>query len=98
MRQCARLRLLVTCLLGILFLPHTALAQDTTISGLVTDTTDGVLPGATVTAVHVDSGNSFVGVSDTEGRYRIPALRPGVYTVTVELQGFATINREKLEM
>jgi hypothetical protein len=89
-------RVVLIGLLGLL--PVNALAQETALSGSVTDTTDAVLPGVTVTAVHVDSGNSFVGVSDTDGRYRIGALRTGVYTITVELSGFATVKREKFEL
>ena len=86
-------------LIGLLcMLPFDALAQETALSGLIPDTTDAVLPGVTVTAVHVESGNSFVGVSDTDGRYRIGALRTGVYSITVELSGFATVKREKFEL
>lgn len=77
--------------------PIRSLAQDTTLSGIVTDTTDAVLPGVTVTALHVDSGNTFVGVSDAEGRFRVGPLRTGRYTITVELQGFATVRRESVE-
>ena len=40
-------------------LPVLASAQDATITGTVTDTTGGVLPGVTVTVVHEASGISF---------------------------------------
>ena len=94
----ARYRILLAFLVALVALgPTRALAQDTTLSGVVTDTTDAVLPGVTVTALHVDSGNTFVGVSDAEGRFRVGPLRTGRYTITVELQGFATIRREGVE-
>jgi hypothetical protein len=37
--------------------PSVVRAQEVALSGTVTDSTDAVLPGVTVTAVHVDSGN-----------------------------------------
>ena len=55
---------LVTQLLvigAILMLPVVAQAQDSTLTGTVTDSTGGVLPGVTVTATNVESGNTFVG-------------------------------------
>jgi len=75
-----------------------ATAQETVIAGTVADETGGVLPGVTVTALHVDSGNTFLGVSDGAGAYRIGALRVGVYNVTAELTGFATQLHESVEM
>jgi hypothetical protein len=38
--------------------PFTAHAQEVSISGTITDATDAALPGATVTAVHIDTGHS----------------------------------------
>jgi hypothetical protein len=56
--------------------------------GTVTDQTQGVLPGVTVTV----SGSALMGtrtaVTDAEGKYRVPALPAGSdYTVVFELQG-----------
>ncbi len=62
------------------------------ITGAVKDATGAVLPGVTVTAVHEDSGNTFVSVTDERGGYRIPA-RVGAYRITAELQGFTTVTR-----
>ena len=42
----------------------------------------------TVTALHIDTGSTFVGVTDASGKYQINALRTGAYTVKVELPGF----------
>jgi hypothetical protein len=85
-------------LLGaILVLPVLAWAQEATLSGTVTDTTGGVLPGVTVTALHEASGNTFETVTDERGTYRIP-VRTGGYRLTAELQGFATVIRSGLEL
>ncbi len=64
--------------IGILALPVFAYAQEATLSGTVTDTTGGVLPGVTVTAVHEATGNSFVAVTDERGVFQIP-VRTGAY-------------------
>jgi hypothetical protein len=77
--------------------PGMARAQEATITGTITDSTGGVLPGATVTAINEDSGNTFVAVSDAEGRFRLP-LRIGSYRIAAELAGFATVTRTGLQM
>ena len=63
----------------------------------MTDSTGGVLPGVTVTAVLEATGNTFVAVTDDRGVYRIPA-RVGAYKISAELQGFTTIVREGLQL
>ena len=59
----------------LLILPALASAQEATLSGTVVDSTGGVLPGATITAVHEASGNTFEGVTDERGVYRIARPR-----------------------
>jgi hypothetical protein len=56
---------------ALLILPFSGFAQEATLSGTVTDTTGGVLPGVTLTAVHEASGNTFEGVTDERGVFRI---------------------------
>ena len=73
-------------------------AQETSLAGKVTDATEAVMPGATITAVHVDSGTTFVDVSDAAGEYQIGAMRPGIYRVVAELSGFSTITHAKVEL
>jgi len=84
-------------IIAILVLPVFAYAQEATLSGTVTDTTGGVLPGVTVTAVHEASGNTFEGVTDERGVFQIP-LRTGAYRITAQLQGFAVITRSGLDL
>src|SRR5919197_5650481 len=76
-----------------LFFATIAQAQDATVNGTVTDTTGGVLPGVTVTALHTATGNTFFAVTDDRGNYRLP-LRVGMYRLTLELQGFASVARQ----
>jgi len=77
-------------------LPAAARAQEVSLSGAITDATDAALPGVTVTALHVDTGNTFVAVSDERGTYRLGALRTGTYRVTAELPGFTTVTNENI--
>ena len=85
-------------LLGaILMLPARLFAQEATLTGTVSDSTGGVLPGVTVTALHEATGNTFVAVTDERGIYRIPA-RVGNYRINAVLQGFATVERTGLEL
>jgi hypothetical protein len=58
------------------------------INGTVVDQSQAVLPGATVTVVHVATGGERVVVTGEDGRFVIPTLAPGVYTISVDLAGF----------
>jgi hypothetical protein len=88
-----RALLALSCLLA----THGMAWAQATIAGQVTDASGAVLPGVTVEA----SSPALIerartAVSDGAGRYRIEALRPGTYTVTFTLPGFATVVREEL--
>jgi hypothetical protein len=86
--------LLVRLLLAstILTLPMTAHAQEAAVSGTITDSSGGVLPGVAVRAVHEATGNAFETVTDVRGAYRL-AVRVGALQVTAEIQGFNTMTR-----
>jgi len=83
-------RILVTAIF--LSLPLVAHAQEATVTGTVTDSTGGVLPGVTIKAVNAASGNSFEAVTDARGGYRL-AVRIGGYQITATLAGFGTVSR-----
>ena len=77
---------------AILTLPAAVYGQEAVLTGTVTDSTGAVLPGATIRAAHEASGNSFDGVTDQRGVYRLP-VRVGSYKISAELSGFTTVNR-----
>ena len=55
---------------------------------------DGLaLPGVTVTVQSAALQGTRAAVSDVNGNYAIPGLPAGDYTVRLELQGFATVER-----
>src|SRR5215471_17837444 len=77
---------------AILMLPVLGQAQESTVSGTVTDSTGAVIPGVMVTATHNESGNKFVALTDEHGGFRL-LVRVGNYRITAELAGFGTVNR-----
>src|SRR5688572_26556197 len=82
-----RAHVLITLLLCLLLtIPGRADAQTSaTLVGRVLDASGGVLPGVTVSARQTETGLLRTAVSDTEGRYRIPALPPGLYDIRGEV-------------
>ena len=74
-------------------------AQSTTegaIGGVVSDQTRGVIPGATVTAKNVATNATATAVTDANGRFTVIRLQPGVYSMSVELSGFAPLTRNNI--
>jgi hypothetical protein len=75
-----------------------AVAQGTSsITGTVTDSTGGVIPGATVT-VTGETGVPFTAVTNSQGVFTVPALSAGTYRVSVALQGFKTAVFDKVQV
>jgi hypothetical protein len=78
-----------------LFLCAAGLAQTLgTITGEVKDSTGAVVPGATVTVVNKATNATRTTQTNAVGLYDFPALPPGTYTVSSELQGFKTATRD----
>jgi hypothetical protein len=71
-------------------------AQNGEINGRVRDPDGLSLPGVTITLTEPATGYSRTAVSQADGAYIIPNLRPGTYDVSVEMQGFKTINQTGL--
>jgi hypothetical protein len=85
-------------LIVVLLAPASAYAQ-ASITGVVRDSSGGVMPGVTVEAaspVLIEKVRSTV--TDSAGLYRIVDLRPGTYTLTFTLPGFTTVVREGLQL
>jgi len=78
-------------IVSLFFAPITSFGQGETTSaivGLVTDTTNAVLPGATVTIVNRDTGLTRKAKTDEAGRFNFPQLQPGTYSVKVQAPNF----------
>jgi hypothetical protein len=86
---------LAMCLIAV---PAVAQFGGTTggIHGKVVDEQGGVLPGVSVTVT--GPGAPQTAYTDARGEFHVINLSPGMYTVTLALQGFATINRENVDV
>jgi len=92
------LRSLLLVVTALVLAPALAHAQ-ASIAGVVKDASGAVLPGVTVEASSpalIEKARTAT--SDGTGQYRIVDLRPGTYSVTFALSGFATIRREGIEL
>ena len=59
-----------------------------TVSGEMTDPSGAVVPGAKVVLTTKSKGFVFNTTTDSRGRYLFTSIPPGVYTVSVEMEGF----------
>ena len=64
------------------------------IGGRVLDPSGAVVPGAQVSARHLDTNITTAAVTDIAGRFRLPALKIGRYDVIVHQNGFADVTRQ----
>jgi len=68
-----------------------SMAQGETTSALVgqvTDPTGAVAPGATLTVTNRETGLERRAKTGNDGRFNLPQLKPGAYSVSVEAAGF----------
>jgi hypothetical protein len=83
--------------LGVVLLASLSLfgqAESGTISGTVTDSSNAVVPGATVTAVSTTTNLTRSATSGSAGEYAIPNLPPTTYNLTIEHSGFQKYSRQ----
>lgn len=73
-----------------------ALAQETTgsLRGRVVDAQGLAVPGVAITAAGPQGTKSTV--TDNDGRFSMPFLTPGTYTVRAELQGFKSVQQSNI--
>ena len=68
------------------------------IEGTVTDTNGSPLPGAAVEARSPSLQGIRTNVTDAAGRFRFPALTPGVYTIVASLSGFGKVEKSNIRV
>ncbi|MEJ2110238.1 MAG: carboxypeptidase-like regulatory domain-containing protein [Acidobacteriota bacterium] len=83
-----KLSILALAMMALLFLYTPAFSQSASLSGTVQDTSEGYLPGVTVTATNVSTGVETTTLSNNSGAFTFPSLQPGTYTVSASLDGF----------
>jgi hypothetical protein len=90
-------RFLALFILAACFGSMSLVAQSTTqgsIAGTVLDSSEAVVPGATISIVNSATGFSINLASDNSGYFKAPLLEPGKYTVTIASPNFAKYRAE----
>jgi hypothetical protein len=89
---------LIVALLSCTALLATARAQETlttaSVTGRVMDSSGAVVPNAVVKAVALATNQSYTATTDTQGRFRIPFLPAGAYTLSTQPSGFAVTQKQ----
>src|SRR6516164_7131919 len=78
-----------------LMIPIMVFAQgEASISGTVTDTTGGAIPGTSITVKNLETGLVRNLIAGDNGRYDAPLLPVGQYEVAADLAGFQSSKRQ----
>lgn len=90
----------VWCIALLLAVASSATAQEfrATVRGQVVDSSQGALPGATIAVRNQETGEVATATTNNEGNYSVPFLRPGLYSVTVEMSGFQKYTRTDMRL
>ena len=89
---------LVAALLGVVCAP-VALAQETTatITGQIIDSSGAAVAGAEITLTNVNTRDERRAKSGDDGYYSLTQLTPGIYDISVKVQGFKEYINKKVE-
>ena len=85
---------LIVCLAGTVW----SQVYTGSLTGVVKDQSDAVVPGAQVTLTDVGKNTSFTTLTNDEGRYVIRALPPSTYRLKVEMTGFNTSVQDNITL
>lgn len=83
----------------LLFLPRAgAQLYTASVTGTVTDPSGAVVVSAHVTLVDVDKGYTYTATTNSEGRYLFRQVPPGMYQISVEMDGFQTERKDGIKL
>jgi hypothetical protein len=68
------------------------------ITGIVTDSSGGLIPGAQVTVMNTGTGIRITATTDSSGNYSVPLLPRGDYRIEVSAQGFKRSVRDGITL
>ena len=85
------MRIIAICTLFSLFATLLNAQATTSLSGVVTDLSGAVVPGATVTLVNDDTSAQRETRADKEGRYSFQQVQPGRYHLLAKAAGFSDV-------
>jgi Carboxypeptidase regulatory-like domain len=78
----------------VISVPSRAQTLDTSILGVITDSSGAVIPGASVTVSSTATGIAKKAVTAATGEYSVTYLAPGTYNVEASANGFDTIEQK----
>lgn len=90
--------LVLSALLLVLLTPVLFGQAVTSLTGLVTDPSGAVVPGATITIVNTETGIQRETISNGEGSYTLPSVLPGTYTLTAKMTGFNSVEVKNVRL
>ena len=76
----------------------TAQQVDGRIHGSVLDSSGAVVGGAEVEVQRIETGATRYATSGASGRYTVPALSPGSYSISVSAEGFRPVSSEPIQL
>jgi Carboxypeptidase regulatory-like domain/TonB dependent receptor-like, beta-barrel len=76
----------------------TAQVDNASLTGLIKDTNDAVVAGARVVVRNQATNLSLETKAGEDGYYTFASLRPGIYEITIEQQGFKRETRSNLQL
>ncbi len=85
---------LITTALVALAISSNAQSITGSITGIVTDSSGGLIPGAQITVLNLGTNIQSKTTSDASGNYTVPLLPRGDYRLEVSAQGFKRFVRE----
>ncbi len=68
------------------------------VQGTVLDTSQGALPGVSVTLINDATAVSVTRVTDAQGRYIFDFVDPGLYSISAELSGFKKAEQKNVRV
>lgn len=88
------------CLFVLALVPSSIQAQQTTadVVGTITDSSNAIIPGAKVTILSLDTGETKTVVSAGSGDYTFTALNPGIYKLSVSAPSFKSFEVEHIRL
>ncbi|MEO8041055.1 MAG: TonB-dependent receptor [Acidobacteriota bacterium] len=88
----------LTCIVVFLAISLAAQSNTGSITGVVSDPNGAVIPNATVTVTNQGTNEKRTVQTDDEGRYDVPSLSNGIYTVEASGGGFQTTSVKDLRL
>lgn len=94
----ARVALWVLLAFALFFCSASVWAQETALTGTITDPQKAVIAGASVTLTNLATGAVRSTTTKSDGVYLFTQLNPGNYKIEVRMQGFKTSVRDKVAL